>query len=167
MSVFQQAQLEYEAKKKAEQRAIEERESARLAEVEKFRVVAKNVTELFERLFEDEKNTIIRDGGECEVTSSFNTSSYSTTMTFSLLAPNISTSTVPVFKYEIMGRSDGIISVIGTAKLDADSSYQPSELGTLKDLKLAPAEFELQVKEFLKKLYTLSFEYIDKYASKK
>lgn len=84
ISACQQAQQERASKKLAEKLALEEKERARLAAISAFLGVTIKGMERFEKIFDEERLTIVGDGGTCQVKSSHSDASCSTAMIFSL-----------------------------------------------------------------------------------
>ena len=163
MSAYQQAQQQRASKKLAEKLALEEKERARLAAIAAFLAVTIKGMERFEKIFEEERQTIAGDGGTCQVKSSHSDASYSTAMIFSLAANTDIRGGAPVVTITLTGKADGTAVLHGKAKLNIGSTYEPSQLGYKDDLKLASPTFEQDVKQYLCELYINAFEFIDKY----
>ena len=163
MSAYQQAQQERARKKLAEKLALEEKEKARLASISAFLAITIKGIERFEKIFDEERLTIIGDGGTCQVKSSHSEVSYSTAMIFSLAANTDICGGAPVVTITLTGKADGTAVLHGKAKLNIGSTYEPSQLGYKDDLKLASPTFEQDVKHYLCELYIHAFEFIDKY----
>lgn len=163
MSAYQQAQQERASKKLAEKHALEEKERERLAAISAFLAVTSKGMERFEKIFEEECETITGDGGTCQVKSSRSEASYSTALIFSLASNTDIRGGAPVVTITLTGKADGTAVLHGKAKLNIGSTYEPSQLGYKDDLKLASPTFEHDVKQYLCELYINAFEFIDKY----
>ena len=163
MSAYQQARQERASKKLAEKLALEEKERERLSAISAFLAVTNKGIARFEQIFEEERLTIVGDGGSCQVKSSHSEASYSTAMIFSMAATSDIRGGAPVITIALTGKADGTAVLHGKAKLNIGSTYEPSQLGFKDDLKLASPRFEQDVKQYLCELYLNAFEFIDKY----
>ena len=139
------------------------KEKARLAAISAFLAITIKGMERFEKIFDEERLTIVGDGGTCQVKSSHSDASYSTAMIFSLASNTDIRGGAPVVTITLTGKADGTAVLHGKAKLNIGSTYEPSQLGYKDDLKLASPTFEHDVKQYLCELYIHAFEFIEKY----